>query len=164
MGITIRVEGEVAALQQRLSQLANINLRGVNLALSEALRISTIERFQSKKDPDGRRWTPSIRAISEGGETLTKDSYLKNSIKSEASSSGFAVGTNIEYAATHQFGDEGRVIRAKNSKNLKFKIAGKWRSVKQVKVEIPKRAFLGISEDDMQEIRSTVESVISGNS
>lgn len=163
MGISIRLEGDVAALTQRLNQLSNVNLRGVNMALSEALRTSTVERFREEKDPEGRRWVASIRAIEEGGQTLSKDSYLRDSIKSEASATGFAIGTNLEYAATHQFGDEGRVIRAKNGKNLKFKIAGGWKSIKQVKVDIPKRAFLGISEDDMQEIRATVESVISGS-
>lgn len=161
MGITI--QGDIGALRERLNQLSNVNFRGINLALSESLRTSTIERFRTEKDPEGKKWIPSIRAIEEGGQTLSNDGFLKNSIKSEASEKGFAIGTNLKYAATHQFGDEDRIIRAKNGKSLKFKYAGSWKSVKQVKVNIPKRPYLGIDEEDMQEIRATIESVISGS-
>lgn len=47
-----------------------------------------------------------------GGKTLIRTSDLRTSIKTEADSTGLAIGTNLIYAATHQFGDE-RTIRAK---------------------------------------------------
>ena len=94
----------------------------------------------------------------EGGKTLTKTTQLKTSIRSEVSDSGLAVGTNDIRAATHQFGDE-RTIRAKNKKYLTFKIGGQWKRVASVKVSIPPRPFLGISEEDEQDIKDTLEEI-----
>ena len=73
---------------------------------------------------------------------------------------GFAVGTNAKHAATHQFGDQGRTIRARKAKNLRFQVGGQWVSKKQVKVNIPARPFLGLSDEDMQEIKATTEEFI----
>ena len=84
--------------------------------------------------------------------------HLKTSIRSEVSDSGLAVGTNDIRAATHQFGDE-RTIRAKNKKYLTFKIGGQWKRVASVKVSIPPRPFLGISEEDEQDIKDTLEEI-----
>ena len=77
-----------------------------------------------------------------------------------ADASGFAVGTNVKHAATHQFGDKGRTIRAKRAKNLRFQVGGQWISKKKVKVNIPARPFLGLSDEDMQEIKATTEEFI----
>lgn len=70
------------------------------------------------------------------------------------------VGTNVKHAATHQFGDKGRTIRAKRAKNLRFQVGGQWISKKKVKVNIPARPFLGLSDEDMQEIKATTEEFI----
>ena len=53
-------------------------------------------------------------------------------------------------------------IRAKTSKGLVFRIDGKWIRKRQVtvKVKIPARPFLGLSEDDMQEIKATLEDAL----
>ena len=69
-------------------------------------------------------------------------------------------GTNAKHAATHQFGDQGRTIRARKAKNLRFQVGGQWVSKKQVKVNIPARPFLGLSDEDMQEIKATTEEFI----
>ena len=85
------------------------------------------------------------------GKTLIDSSQLRNSIQVTADASGFAVGTNAKHAATHQFGDQGRTIRARKAKNLRFQVGGQWVSKKQVKVNIPKpgniRTVLGIIID-----------------
>lgn len=70
------------------------------------------------------------------------------------------MGTNVVYAATHQYGDPGRTIRARNAKALRFKARGRWISKKQVKVTIPARPFLGLSDDDLQEIKAATEDFI----
>lgn len=103
---------------------------------------------------------PPIRAAETGGKTLIDSSQLRNSIKTTADASGFAVGTNVKHAATHQFGDKGRTIRAKRAKNLRFQVGGQWISKKKVKVNIPARPFLGLSDEDMQEIKATTEEFI----
>lgn len=40
-----------------------------------------------------------------------------------------------------------------------FKIGGQWKSVASVKVSIPPRPFLGISEEDEQDIKDTLEEI-----
>ena len=164
---SIRLDGDVRRLMSRLHHLEEVDLRGVSLALAESLRTSTRERFKETKDPEEKVWEKSIRATREGGTTLTNTAGLKNSIKSEADGTGFAIGTNKIYARTHQFGEAGRkiTIRAKTSKGLVFKIGDKWIRKKEVTVtvKIPARPFLGISEDDMHEIRGTLEDVLAGD-
>ena len=124
------------------------------------VRESTLERFRQGKGPDGRRWKSSKRAILEGGKTLVKTAQLRNSIHARSDASGFAVGTNAKHAATHQFGEPGRIIRARRKKVLRFQYNGKWVSKKQVRVKIPARPFLGLSDEDMQEMKATVEDFI----
>lgn len=162
---SIRLDGDVRKLMKKLKHLENVDVKGASLTLAEALRTSTRERFKEQKSPEGKPWTKSIRAIREGGSTLTESGGLKNSIKSTADGSGFAVGTNKIYARTHQFGEDGRkiTIKAKTSKGLVFQVGGRWIRKKQVTVNInvPERPFLGISEDDMREIKGTLEDIIS---
>lgn len=43
---------------------------------------------------------------------------------------------------------------------LRFQYNGKWVSKKQVRVKIPARPFLGLSDEDMQEMKATVEDFI----
>lgn len=146
---------------KRLRQLAEIDKKGINASISEAVRESTLERFRTEKSPEGKKWQQSIRASKKGGVTLVESAGLKNSIKSVADSSGFAVGTNKIYASTHQLGAKNRriTIKAKTSKGLVFQVNGKWIRKKQVnvKVNIPARPFLGLSDDDMQEIKGTIQ-------
>lgn len=157
----VRIEGDLGALMKKLSQLSNVDFRGINAALAETLRTSTFDRFREERDPVGKKWTPSIRVQEEGGKILSQNATLRNSIHSEYSEKGLEIGTNTIYAATHQFGDE-RTIRAKNKKALKFQYAGKWHVVKAVRVNIPKRAFLGINAEDMREIRAILKDVMWG--
>jgi len=156
--IQIRVDGDTEKLLEKLKKIENIDKQGVNNALAEILRTSTLDRFESTTAPDGSGWKQSIRAA-EGGKTLTKTARLKNSIQATANDIGFAVGTNTIYAATHQFGDS-RTIRAKNGKYLKFQVGGVWRQAKEVTIHIPARPFLGVSQEDEQEIKATLEDAL----
>ena len=87
----------------------------------------------------------------EGGKTLVDSARLMQSITSNASDTGVEVGTNVLYAAIHQFGG---TIRAKTSRGLRFKI-GKGRDASwatRQSVTIPARPFLGIDAEDEAEI------------
>ena len=149
---SIRLQGDTAALLRKMRRYSELDRKGLNTALAEGVRESTLERFKQGRGPDGKRWKTSIRAAETGGKTLIDSSQLRNS--------GFAVGTNVKHAATHQFGDKGRTIRAKRAKNLRFQVGGQWISKKKVKVNIPARPFLGLSDEDMQEIKATTEEFI----
>lgn len=153
--IRAEMSGDTDALLQRLNKLKSLEKRGVLNSIAEGLRTSTVERFQSEKSPEGVGWTPSIRARESGGKTLTDTTTLKTSIHSQADESGLAVGTNDIRAATLQFGDE-RTIRAKNAKYLTFKVGGQWRRAASVRISIPPRPFLGISDEDELDIRESL--------
>lgn len=157
---SIRLEGDTRALLRKVQQLSELDRGKINAALAEVVRESTLDRFKRSEGPDGKRWKVSIRAQSEGGKTLIQSSQLRHSIKSKSDASGFAVGTNVKHAATHQFGEKGRTIRAKRKKALRFQVDGKWVSKKQVRIRIPARPFLGLSDEDMEEIKATVEDFI----
>ena len=160
MGYSIRLEGDVRRLMARMKQFSELDKRQVTASMAEAMRTSTLDRFRNEKAPNGQRWKRSIRASTEGGKTLTNTARMKNSIHSQSDASGFAVGTNAKHAATHQFGEPGRTIRARRKKVLRFQYNGKWVSKKQVCVKIPARPFLGLSDEDMQEMKATVEDFI----
>lgn len=156
---SIRLEGDTRRLLRQLKHYSEIDRKKINAALSEEMRSSTLERFKRSKDPTGKRWKTSIRAASEGGKTLIQTAQLRNSIRAKSDASGFAVGTNLAYAATHQFGAE-RTIRAKKAKALRFRVNGQWISKQKVRVKIPARPYLGLSEDDLQELKHSVEDYI----
>lgn len=145
---------------RKIRSFSEIDKKSINAALAEGVRESTLERFKQSKDPDGKKWKTSIRASSENGKTLIQSSQLRNSINSVSDATGFAVGTNAKHAATHQFGEPGRTIRARKKKALRFMVDGKWVSKKQVRICIPARPFLGLSDEDMREIKATVEDFI----
>lgn len=150
--VSVKVDGDVQRLMQRLGRIAGMDKASINNAIAEGLRTSTIERFQAEKSPEGKKWKQSIRAREEGGKTLTKSTALRSSIRSDSSADGLAIGTNDIRAATHQFGDT-RIIKAKRKKALRFRVNGRWVSKKEVKVTIPARPFLGVSEEDEEEIK-----------
>ena len=150
--VNVKVDGDVQRLMKRLGRIAGVDKAGINNTIAEGLRTSTIERFQAEKSPEEKKWKQSIRAREEGGKTLTKSTALRSSIRSEASADGLAIGTNDIRAATHQFGDT-RIIIAIRKKALRFRINGRWVSKKEVKVTIPARPFLGVSEEDEEEIK-----------
>lgn len=153
----IRLEGDIRKLLSKLKQLGSIDRKHINADIAEMIRSSTRQRFRTQKGPDGKRWVPSKRAQLEGGLTLSDTARLKNSIRARADSDGFAVGTNTIYAATHQFGEKGRTIRASGPKGLRFQINGQWVNVKAVRVRIPARPFIGLSADDQDELKAILE-------
>lgn len=105
---------------------------------------STRDRFRTETAPDGSQWKPNQR----GSKTLIDSSRLLDSIVSDSDDDFAAWGTNVIYAAIHQ---SGGVIRAKNKPYLVFKVpGGGLRRVKQV--TIPARPYLGINDDDEENI------------
>lgn len=157
--ISVSMDGNTSELIERLKRMSDIDKGGIMRSIAEGFRTSTVERFAEEKSPEGERWSPSVRSGQRSrGKTLTKSGRLKTSIHARANDTGFAVGTNTIYAATHQFGDS-RTIRAKNAKNLRFQIGDRWVSVPSVDVTIPARPFLGISSEDEAEMKEILEEI-----
>lgn len=157
--MSVRIDGDIRKLAIKINSLRNVDFKAINQVISEGLRSSTRERFKEQRTPDGKSWETSIRASTTGGSTLTDSARLKNSIRSRSDKSGAAVGTNLIYAKTHQFGTR-RVIRAKSTKGLRFKVNGQWMTKQKVKINIPARPFLGIGDEDTKEIRAVLQNVL----
>lgn len=157
----VQIQGDIAAFRRQLRRLEEFNRAELSGVLGEAMRISTLQRFRTGKSPEGQRWTESRRVRETGGKTLLDTAGLRNSIHVHSDGSGFAVGSNLRYAATHQFGDENRVIRVKSAGGLRFRIGNTWVVRRAVRVTIPARPFLGVSEEDMAEIRDIIEAYLS---
>lgn len=147
--------------------------------MGRALKTGALLRFRSGVGPDGAGWKKSFRAEHEGGQTLSLSRRLRNSITYIATPTGVTIGTNVIYAAIHQFGG---VIRAKKGPFLaipltpaarangtqgmnplhmiqslkgQFLLAdahGKPQFLLRSKVTMPARPFLGASESDRSEL------------
>ena len=109
--------------------------------------VSTQRRFETGTAPDGSAWPASFRAGLVGGRTLVDTGRLVQSITHNAQDDGVQVGTNVLYAAIHQFGG---VISAVSAKALSFLIGD--RRVFARQVTIPARPFLGLDREDEDEI------------
>ena len=155
----IRVDdGPVRALFDRLVELdAEIGApRGPFDAIGAAMVAATQLRFDRGVGPDGQPWLPS-RRVTEGGKrddgtwknrTLAKSGHLKGSLTHAVSGDQVAWGTNVIYAAIHQFGGE---IVARIKSALRFFVPGDG-EVFARKVRIPARPYLGANDDDLDEI------------
>lgn len=154
MGIKMELTGaDWAKFEKCLHRLVRFNFVRLNKNIGEYMVDATKERFRDGKAPDGAAWKPSIRAKESGGKTMMATRRLYNSITYRATGEYVEVGTNVIYATTHQPVDKNAtetVIKAKNAKYLKFKVAGRYVSKKEV--HIPARRFLGINDDDVREI------------
>lgn len=109
------------------------------------------DRFETETGPDGEKWEQSYRAKEEGGQTLSKDGHLRNSITHEASADKLEVGSNRIYAAIHQFGGE---IKPKAAKQLAFRIGG--HLILTDSVEMPARPYLGFTDADEVELNNII--------
>jgi len=153
----------LSALSARLTDLTP-----VMEAIAVRLEASTAGRFETATGPDGKAWKKSIRAKKESGLTLTDTARLRRSITTRVTPHSAEVGTNVEYAAIHQFGGE---IRRKARKQvLAFDGAGRFAARKNTRkrkagaipvaiadigahtITMPARPFLGVDAADRASI------------
>ena len=106
--------------------------RGVLSEVGNAAKNESTRSFESQGSPFGEAWkalAPATLKKKKGSLKLVESGHLKRSLRSNISTSEkrVSVGSNLEYAAIHQFG--GRAGRGH-------------------KVSIPARPFLPINEKD----------------
>lgn len=155
-GVSLNWGGFDKALGKAAHKLGNT--RALMESVGEALVSGTLKRFQDEEDPTGTKWPKSKRAAKEGGQTLTNIGTLRKSIDKIATSDKVMVGSNLPYARIHQ---KGGTVKPKKGKYLKFKgLDGKDVFVKEV--TIPARPYLGVSKEDMEEVRETVADFLKG--
>ncbi|HRQ82149.1 MAG TPA: phage virion morphogenesis protein [Azospirillaceae bacterium] len=164
-GASLTIALDVQPMARLFARLA---AAGVDLAepladIAGHLERATQRRFETGRDPAGAAWKPSARAAKTGGKTLVWRGHLRDSITSESDGMTARVGTNVDYAAIHQFG--GRIEKKARIQTLYVNKAraeaGDWRFVRSAKsdfaydvkvkahaVTMPARPFLGLGPDD----------------
>ena len=117
---------------QNLAKKGKDKSKMANIIMSQ-LVMSATNRFDEKKTPDGRPWR----------SPLYRTGTLSKSVLGAADETTVNIGSNLKYAAIHQFGGE---IAAKTAAYLKFKINEQW--VQTKKVNIPANPYVGMSNED----------------
>jgi len=150
-GVRVRVEDGLVRRSFGALDALGADLTPLFREVGARVVSSTQLRFEAGRAPDGTPWKPSLRARTEAGQTLQQNGDLKRSVVYAAEPRRAVVGTNVRYAAVHQFG---ATVRAKKGRFLRFQI-GK-RTVFKPMVVIPARPFLGISASDLTAIQAIV--------
>lgn len=146
-----------SAVANGLRQLSD--LTPLMRRIGTVLETSVSERFEKSEGPGGIVWPVSHRARESGGKTLVDSTRLRDSIVTEADSFSARIGSNVPYAATHQFGAFIEPTGADAAAKLAFTLPnGQFIMVDQV--EIPARPFLGFDEKDETNIVDTVEAYL----
>lgn len=155
-GVSLHWGGLDKALGRATGKLGNT--QALMESVGEALVSGTKKRFDEKKDPEGTPWKPSRRALEKGGKTLMHSGRLRRSIDYAATSDKVMVGSNLAYARIHQKGGE---ITPKKAKKLVFKDSD-GKTVAVDAVTIPARPYLGVSKEDMEDIKATMADFLAG--
>ena len=153
--ITISVED--AAARAMLNKLGQMDTAPLMRRLGERIQAWTQDRFDANQQqaPNGTPWAKLNPKYAQNkprhlqNRKLTLSGHLRKSIRWQLlDSQSVLVGTNVKYAAIHQFGG---TIRPKKGKALAF--GGRFVQ----SVTIPARPYLGISEQDNKEIREIIK-------
>ena len=120
--------------------------------IGETLLNSTRERFKDEESPDGATWEP-LSAITKKikkknqDKVLTQDGHLAGQLTYRANPNYVEIGSTRIYASVHQFG---ATIKPKNGAALVFGPEGG--KIYARSVTIPARPFLGLSNQDREDI------------
>lgn len=163
------------------------NLRVPFAEIGAALVTSALQRFEAQRDPTGTAWKPlapstlrakkrALRAKKRPSNAkpaiLADSGDLRRSINFRASADGVSVGTNVPYAAIHQFGGliahqtrRQTVFRKYDAKS--GELSGRFSKAKNANFasdhwvaghvsRIPARPFLGLEDADREHITSII--------
>lgn len=142
-----RVEFQDGALKRQLQEIGRRaeDLTPLMDMIGPRLRDAARNRIASTNvGPDGVPWPVSFRAKTEGGKTLLDTTDLSESLTWRASAREVEIGSNLIYAAIHQFGGD---IVPVSAGALTFRLAN-GQMVTCGKVTIPARPYLGVSDED----------------
>ena len=142
-GVALIISGEemLARVAEKLNAAGRRMLLGEMLDGVGALVASQTQRriAEEKRGPDGKAWKPwseeTARRRSGTQSLLFYEGHLAGSIDHEVAGDEVRVGSGLVYAAIHQFGGK----------------AGRGRQV-----EIPARPYLGLSDENRDEIEAVV--------
>ncbi len=104
-GVALTYKLDDAAWIEQLDSFARMgNLKPALRTIGQVVRGQVLAAFKAEESPDGNAWEQSVRALEQEGRTLQDTGDLRNSITSEVYPEKVMVGTNVVYAAVHNFG------------------------------------------------------------
>lgn len=159
MALEHRIRYQDAIVQQALQRLARALPLGGSMAPAMRVigRIGTSEvqqRFRDEESPEGVPWKPSVRALREGGKTLTLTARLRRSFTYLAQNASVAIGTNVVYAAAQHFG------RSRTASVFEALKAGRGAQAARA-TGLPAREFMGFSEQGKVQLVGAVNGLLS---
>lgn len=166
-GARIDITLDDAAIRAAFGRLQDTMRGGVLKAIAAGLVEETQHRFDRGIGPTGTAWAalhPAYAAIKRGPGILREAGMLQRSITSHVSGSRVVVGSNLVYAAVHQFG---ATIRPRSAKALVFRLGmtgprgGRSSGIVRASaVTIPARPYLGFGRDDRQMVMDVLQDAV----
>ncbi|MCX7907950.1 MAG: phage virion morphogenesis protein [Ignavibacteria bacterium] len=162
--------------QQILNKIQNPDLTSLLPVIQNIVKSSIDQNFISEgRFGDGlfgggnQKWKKSQRALKQSGQTLSDTGRLASSIQVVATQQGNSLniqaGSNLQYAAIHNFGGIIRIPArsrlyaqkrfSQSNKKGKFKKGttfGKGFTTKSYTINIPPRPYLVLQDEDVVEI------------
>lgn len=155
-GSTARITGALERLE-RLGRQPQEFLRALGLQQIER----TQTRIREGVTPEGTPFAPLNPLYAAGKPAgvgiLQSTGNLRNHLTTALHGSTLIWGSNLEYAAVHQFG---AVIRRRSAPALVFRIGGSW--FRKQSVTIPARPYLGFNGEDREAAVATLETFFRG--
>lgn len=155
--LMIEIKINTDALQSTLNTIAQrtSNTQPLMTQLARIMRNAVLDNFEAGGRP---AWAPrKYPSAREGSGLLQASGRLRNSITQNSTATEAVVGTNVEYAAIHNFGGQTapHTILPKNGKALKF--GGRFaKRVNHPGSKIPARPFMVLQPDDEQALVDAV--------
>lgn len=152
-GASISIRSDDAVVRRAVAALMRraLSLRPALEEIGASLLTSTQKRFEDEEGPDNESWPElarSTQAAPHRGRRrgdkhiLQRSRLLHQSLTYDATNTNVAVGPNKGYAAIHQFGGEDDMAPGPAA--------------------IPARPYLGIDDDDRNEIAETFSDHLEG--
>lgn len=147
--IELTLQG-IAAVEGALGRLASADLDDLAFNAGALIEASTRERIATEKaGPDGAAWAPwsdAYAATRRGGQSLlVQGNHLLGSVQNYTDGWTVKVGSNLVYAAIHQFGG---VIENGFGRGIR--------------ITMPARPYLGLSAADRQAVEALVSDTLAG--
>ena len=192
INVTIQDQGvleKLTAIQARTE-----NMRPVWANIGQIILESVMRNFREHRAPDGTPWAPVSAAYARWkskkgyspGNILILRGRLMQSIHADPDNGSVTIGTNVVYAAIHQFGGTfgarsdiaTRKVVGARTQTLAFDESGKFLSRRKASkrktgsvrisiaqishhaVDMPARPFLGARDDDWRRITVALQKYI----
>ncbi|MDA5087588.1 phage virion morphogenesis protein [Klebsiella quasipneumoniae subsp. quasipneumoniae] len=151
-------------------------------SMGERLLAFHQQRFQEKKSPDDIPWEKlkpryQLRKRKNADKILTRDGYLRNTLRWQVNADELLFGTNRVYGAIHQFGGTIEIAARSQQAYYRQKKNGKignqfvrksksnhtkWHTIPAYKIKIEARPWLGVSKSEGETLIEMAKNYLQG--